>query len=71
MHSNKIDFLIYCIEIYKSCKKMSGKEVITLFDRFCVTNFILDCYDVLHTEGEKTITWEIDDFLTHHLNPIS
>ncbi|GHT67304.1 hypothetical protein AGMMS4952_05720 [Spirochaetia bacterium] len=63
MCKNEIDFLIYCIEIYKSQKKLSGKEVLDLFDTYGVTEYIVDCYEILHIEGSQATISRIDDFL--------
>ncbi|GHV52662.1 hypothetical protein AGMMS49579_10280 [Spirochaetia bacterium] len=63
MCKNEIDFLIYCIEIYKSQKKLSGKEVLDLFDAYEVTEYIVDCYEILHIEGSQATISRIDEFL--------
>ncbi|GHU16630.1 hypothetical protein FACS1894163_06300 [Spirochaetia bacterium] len=63
MCKNEIDFLIYCIEIYKSEKELSGKEVLDLFDTYGVTEYIVDCYEILHIEGNQATISRIDDFL--------
>lgn len=36
----KTDFIVYCIEEYKSTKGMSGKSVIELFSRYRVIDYI-------------------------------
>lgn len=59
-------FLIYCIERYKYHKQMTGKDVILLFERYGVTDYILDCYEALHTTGEQYLLADIDAFLETH-----
>ena len=57
------DFVIFCLEIYKAQKNMSGKEVFELFEKYGVINYLQDGYDVLHTQGDKWIINDIEDFL--------
>jgi len=56
-------FLVYCLEIYKAAKNMSGREVIEMFKRYSVTDYILSCYEALHTTGANYIIEDIDLFL--------
>jgi hypothetical protein len=55
------DFVIYCIEEYKARKNLSGKEVIQLFKKHDVINFIRTCYEILHIEGGPAICQRIDE----------
>lgn len=57
------DFLIYCIEIYKSLKNMTGKQVSELFSRFDVWDYIYTCYQALHTTGANYIVEDIDQYI--------
>ena len=59
-------FLVYCIEIYRAAKKMSGKQVISLFSKNGVSDYIISCYEALHTTGENYIIEDIDLFLESH-----
>ena len=56
-------FLIYVIEIYRSAKNMSGKEVAELFSRYDVWDYVYSCFEALHTTGEKYIINDIDGFI--------
>ena len=56
-------FLVYCIEIYRETKDMTGKQVIELFMSYDVSNYILSCYEALHTTGENYIVEDIDRFI--------
>lgn len=57
------DFLIYCIEIYKSSKNLTGKQVSELFSRFDVWDYIYTCYQALHTTGANYIVEDIDLYI--------
>lgn len=61
--SKQGEFLIYCIEIYKSNKNLKGKDVIELFNKYYVKEYILSFYEALHTTGEKYIVNDIDLYI--------
>jgi hypothetical protein len=56
-------FLVYCLEIYRAAKHMSGKEVIALFKQYGITHYVLSCYEALHTTGTNYIIEDIDLFI--------
>ena len=49
----KTNFIVYCIEEYKNAKGMNGKNVIDLFNRYRVIDYIRDYYEALHTTGRQ------------------
>lgn len=61
--SKQGDFLIYCIEQYKSSKNLSGKQVSELFTRFNVWEYIYSCFESLHTTGTNYIIEDIDLYI--------
>lgn len=61
--SDEGNFFIYCFEVYKAAKGMTGKETIELFKRWGVTEYLLACYEALHTTGENYIIRDIDLYL--------
>jgi hypothetical protein len=63
MMNDEIKFMAYCIEIYKSAKKMTGKEVFNLFEKYGVLDYILDCFGALHTTGAQYTIEDIDEFI--------
>lgn len=58
----KTNFVVYCIEEYKAAKGMRGKNVISLFNRYRVIDYIRDYYEALHTTGRQYI---VDDISTY------
>ena len=56
---NKTNFLVYCIEIYKTAYKMSGKEVMDIFVQNGILEYIVECYGALHTTGPEYIIEDI------------
>ena len=57
------DFVVFCIEIYKSKKNMNGKEVYDLFNKYGVFKYLTDGYDMLHTQGDAWLVNDIDEYL--------
>ena len=62
--SNYADFIAYCLEEYKAAKNMTGKEVIALFKKYNIIDYIVSCYGALHTMGGLAITEDIDSLVT-------
>ena len=60
---NITKFLVYCIEIYKSAYKISGKEVIQTFSQYGIMDYIVKCYGALHTTGREYIIEDIAGFI--------
>ena len=56
-------FLVYCLEMYREAKKMTGKQVMEMFKHYGVTDYILSCYEALHTTGANYIIEDIDLFI--------
>ena len=59
-----IKFEVFCVEIYRTAKGLSGREVTDLFDRHGVFDFIERCGDVLHCQSEANTIADIDDYIT-------
>ena len=57
--SKEGNFLVYCVEQYRSAKGLSGKQVADLFNKFRVWDYIYSCFEALHTTGDKYI---VEDF---------
>lgn len=56
-------FLIYCIEIYKTAKGLSGRAVSSLFTKYLVWDYVYSCFEALHTTGENYIINDIDTYI--------
>ena len=61
--SDRGKFLIFCIEQYRANKGLSGRDVITLFNKYGVTDYLYDCYGALHTTGTQYMLDDIDQFI--------
>lgn len=61
--SKELPFIIFCIEEYKNQKHLSGKEVMFLFNKYAVIDYIKSFYEVLHTAGNKYIVNDVDLYI--------
>lgn len=61
--SSETKFMVYCIEEYKKAKSLKGKQTILLFSKYKVLEYIIACYEALHTTGTKYIVEDIDLFI--------
>ena len=59
----KTEFIVYCIEEYRSAEKLTGKAVIELFNRFRVLDYIRSYYEALHTTGRQYIVDDINLYI--------
>lgn len=66
--SKEATFLIYCIEVYKNAKSLNGKQVIALFNKYLVPEYIISYFEALHTTGEKYIVNDIDLYIAARQN---
>ena len=63
MMGGNAEFIAYCIEEYKAAKGLTGKEVILLFKKYDVIDYIVTCYGALHTMGGAAIVEDIDSLV--------
>jgi hypothetical protein len=56
-------FLVFCLETYKAAKHLTGSQVMELFNRYDITDYVMSCYEALHTTGTNYIIADIDLFI--------
>jgi hypothetical protein len=66
--SGNAEFIAYCMEEYKAAKEITGKEVITLFKKHNIIDYIVTCYGALHTMGGLAIAEDIDSLIKNQRN---
>lgn len=59
------EFASFCIENFKVKHNMSGKDVANLFKKSGALKFIIEGYELLHTQGKEYIIEEIELFLNN------
>ena len=64
-------FTVYCVEKYKSAKKLTGKEVAELFTKYNVWDYVYSCFEALHTTGDNYIVGDIDQYIAARRDPVS
>jgi len=58
--NKEIDFLVYCLEIVKRARNMTGTQVYNLFDKYDLFNFVTEFFELLHVHGENYILEDIN-----------
>jgi L-rhamnose mutarotase len=61
--SDNADFIAYCLEEYKAANSMTGKEVIALFKKYNIIDYVISCYGALHTMGGLAIAEDIHSLI--------
>ena len=61
--SGNAKFIAYCLEECKAAMGMTGKEVITLFKKYNIIEYIVSCYGALHTMGGLAIAEDIHSLI--------
>ena len=61
--SKEMPFMIYCIELYRNKKGLSGKDVMALFRRYSVCEYLYQSFGALHTTGDEFIYEDINGFI--------
>ena len=61
--SKEGNFLIFCIEQYKSAKNLTGRQVMELFNKYKISEYIVSCFEAMHTTGTKYIVEDIDLYI--------
>ena len=61
--SDNAEFIAYCLEEYKAANNMTGKEVIALFKKYNIIDYIVSCYGALHTMGGLAIAEDIKSLI--------
>ena len=56
-------FISFCIEQYMNEKGMNEDEVIALFSKYDVFDYLKDYFDVLHTQSRQWLVADIEDFI--------
>ena len=69
--SKELPFIVLCVEEYKNTKNMNGKDVVDLFNKYEVFEYIKSFYEALHTIRIKYIINDIDSYIESYKEKIS
>ena len=61
--AEEFEFYAYCLEKYALAKGLTGLQALALLKRYRADDFLLDHYDLLHTQGTWYVIDEIDRFI--------
>lgn len=61
-------FVVFCIEEYGAAKGMTGEQVLDLFVKYGLTEYLSEFYEPLHTQGRQWLIEEIDEFINIRKN---
>jgi hypothetical protein len=56
-------FIVFCIEEYKKAEKLSGRQVMNIFNKYRVLDYIIAYYEALHTTGSRYIVDDINLYI--------
>ena len=59
----EFEFYTYCLEKYAQAKGLTGLQAIALLKRFGADDYLIDHYDLLHTQGTGYVMDEIDRYI--------
>ena len=59
----EFEFYTYCLEKYALAKRLTGLQALALFKRYKADEFLVEHYDLLHTQGTGYVIDEIDRFI--------
>ena len=58
--SRENEFLIFVMEYYRNRKKLSGSELVALFDKYDIWELAKKSYFIWHIESPENFVQEID-----------
>ena len=57
------EFYTYCLEKYAQAKGLTGLQTLALLKRYGADDYLIDHYDLLHTQGTDYVIDELDRFI--------
>ena len=61
--SREADYLVFAAEQYRFAKGLTGAEDAALFEKYGVSKFIMDSFELFHIESEQNMIAAVDDFI--------
>ena len=57
------DYLVFAAEQYRFATGLTGAEVAALFEKYGVSKFIMDSFELFHIESEQNMIAAVYDFI--------
>ena len=61
--SREGEYLVFAAEQYRFAKGLTGAQVAELFEKYGVSKFIMDSFELFHIESEENMIAAVDDFI--------
>ena len=61
-------FIIFCLESYKTAIGISDEQAFNDFEKYDVFTYLAQGYDVLHTQGKLFIVADIKEYIANRKN---
>ena len=61
--SREAEYLVFAAERYRFAKGLDGAQVAALFEKYGVSKFILDSFELVHIESEQNLIAAVDEFI--------
>ena len=61
--SREGEYLVFAAEQYRFAKGLTGAQVAELFERYGVSKFIMDSFELFHIESEENMIAAVDEFI--------
>lgn len=58
-------FIIFCLESYKTSHGISGAQAWKDFEQYDIVSYLAEGFEVLHTQGQDYIIADINDYICH------
>lgn len=58
-------FISFCIEQYMSEKEVNEDDVISIFSKYEVFDYLKDYFDILHTQSKQWIVADIEEYINN------
>ena len=56
-------YMVFCMELYRREKNLTGKQVAELFSRYNVCDYIREYFGAFHTMCERLVFDDIDAYI--------
>ena len=63
INEKKIEFVAFCIEEYKYQHHLAGEAVVKLFEENQIIDFLINHYEILHTQSKQYLQEEINTLI--------
>jgi len=61
--SREGSYMVFCMELYRREKRLTGKQVADLFVRYNIYDYIRKYFGAFHTMSEKLVFEDIDAYI--------